>query len=81
MKKLLMISAFLLTAELCMAHKDSVTVHFPKNIVLQDTTDNDGWNSVTWSPEPLPEEVPKTKKEKKAEKKAAKKEEKEEAEA
>lgn len=78
MKKILLIFAFVLSAELCLASKDSVTTHFATIVMLKDTTDNDGWNDATWSPEQLSQEKPeKTKKEKKAERKAARKEERE----
>lgn len=77
MKKIILLLAFLLSAELAWASKDSVTIHPPKTFVLTDTTDNDGWDD-SWSPEPLPQEKPqKTKQEKKAQKKAARKQEKE----
>ena len=77
MKKIFLIFAFLLSANLAWASKDSVTVHPFKTFVLTDTTINDGWND-SWSPEPLPQEKPqKTKQGKKAEKKAARKQERE----
>ena len=70
MKKLLLIFAFLLSAEWCLASKDSVTTHVDTTVMLKDTTENDGWNdqwnSATWSLMPFPPEEPeKTKKEKK----------------
>ena len=82
MKKLLLIFAFLLSAEWCLASKDSVTTHVDTTVMLKDTTENDGWsdewNSATWSLMPFPQDKPeKTKQEKKAERKQARREERE----
>jgi hypothetical protein len=77
MKKIFLLFMFLLSAELCVAHRDSVEIKQPKTAILADTTVNDGWGD-SWSPEPLPqEETTKTKKEKKAEKKQARQEKRE----
>ena len=66
MKKIFLIFAFLFSANLAWAAKDSAMIHQPKTVVLTDTTSDDGWNDNIRSPEPLPQE--KTKKESKQEK-------------
>ena len=84
MKKLFLLFALFLFTESCIASKVSVVVNPnpPKTVILADTTDNDGWDDATWSPDSLPpiqkkQEKKEERKREKAEKKAARKQERE----